>query len=153
MKSEPDVFSLQDLMKLPDRTSGWDGVRNYQARNFMWKEMSPGDPVLFYHSNCEVPGIAGLAEVASEPIPDPTAWDPKSEYHDPKSSPDNPRWWMVKVKGVEVFSTFLPLSWIREQKSLEDMLLLRKGQRLSVQPVTKTHFNRLLNAGRRKPKS
>lgn len=143
MKSEPNVFSLQDLRQCPNQTEPWDGIRNYQARNFMRDEMRIGDRVLFYHSNIN-PSIVGTARIASEPYPDPTAWDPDSKYFDPKSSPENPRWILVDVAFESEFPRPLPLAELRETPGLEDMLLLRKGQRLSIQPVTEAEFEVVL---------
>ncbi len=143
MKSEPNVFSLQDLQQCPNQTEPWDGIRNYQARNFMRDEMRIGDRVLFYHSNIN-PSIVGTARIASEPYPDPTAWDPDSKYFDPKSSPENPRWILVDVAFESEFPRPLPLAELRETPGLEDMLLLRKGQRLSIQPVTEAEFEVVL---------
>lgn len=147
MKSEPDVYSIDQLEE--DGTTHWEGVRNYQARNFM-REMKVGDPVLFYHSNASPPGIAGVAKVVKEAYPDHTAWEAGAPYHDPKSSPDNPRWDMVDVAFVERFPTFLSLPELRELPALEGMELLRKGSRLSVMPVSEEHFNLVLQLGRRK---
>ena len=138
MKSEPSVYSLQDLKK-----SGkdlWDGVRNYQARNFMMKDMRVGDEVLFYHSNAKPPGLAGLARISKQAQPDPTAFDPKSKYYDPKSQTDKPRWFCVEVAFKSIFKRFLPIQELRQEKALSKMLLLRKGQRLSVMPVTKEEY-------------
>lgn len=146
MKSEPDVFSIHDLKSSPQSTSGWDGVRNYQARNFMKDSMQPGDKVLFYHSSCAEPGVAGLAKVSSEAIPDPSSWDPQSPYYDPKSTKENPRWWMVKITWQATFKQVVPLKWIREQKALESMLLIRKGQRLSIQPVTAEEYQYIVKS-------
>lgn len=147
MKSEPDVFSIEDLKSSPRKTSGWDGVRNYQARNFMKDSMKKGDPVLFYHSSCPVPGVAGLAVVSSQAaIPDPSSWDPESPYYDPKSSPENPRWWMVEVTWKESFPEVISLQWIREQKALAEMLLIKRGQRLSIQPVTRQEYDYIVEA-------
>ena len=145
MKSEPDVFSIDDLAK--KKTSLWDGVRNYQARNFMMNDMEPGDAVLFYHSNAEPPGVAGIAEVAGPAEPDPTAFDKKSEYFDPKSTPQTPRWQCVPVRFVKKFKNFVSLDDLRSAKGLETMLVLRKGQRLSIQPVTKAEFDRVVKMG------
>lgn len=146
MKSEPDVFSIHDLKSSPQSTSGWDGVRNYQARNFMKDSMQPGDQVLFYHSSCAEPGVAGLAKVSSEAIPDPSSWDPESPYFDPKSTKENPRWWMVKITWQATFKQVVSLKWIREQKALESMLLIRKGQRLSIQPVTAEEYQYIVES-------
>ena len=144
MKSEPDAFSIQDLQACNDQTESWDGVRNYQARNFMRDEMKVGDEILFYHSNCKVPGVVGVAEVASEPHADETAFDPKSKYHDPKSDRDNPRWVLVDVKFVEEFQRTVSLSEMREEKSLEEMKILQKGNRLSITPVRKKEFDHIV---------
>ncbi len=138
MKSEPDVFSISDLKK--SRTTWWDGVRNYQARNFMTQEMKVGDKVLFYHSNAAPPGVAGVAVVSKPAEPDATALDPKSDYFDPKATKENPRWFCVQIKFEKTFKNFLPLDELREVKGLEEMALLKRGQRLSVQPVTAKEF-------------
>ena len=138
MKSEPDVFSIEDLRR--QGTALWDGVRNYQARNFMTQSMKVGDWVLFYHSNAEPPGVAGLAKVSAPAKPDPTAWDKKSKYYDERSTPERPVWFGVEVEFVERFPRLVPLSELREQRDLKDMLLLKRGQRLSIQPVTKKEF-------------
>lgn len=138
MKSEPDAFSLQDLKK--DKTTWWEGVRNYQARNFMINDMKVGDLVLFYHSNANPPGVAGIAEVSKPAAPDQTALDPKSEYYDEKSTPENPRWMCVQVKFKKLFKNYVSLDQIRSTKGLEDMLVLKRGQRLSIQPVTAKEF-------------
>ena len=143
MKSEPNVFSIQDLQQCPNQTEPWDGIRNYQARNFMRDEMRIGDRVLFYHSNIN-PSIVGPAQIASEPYPDATAWDPNSKYFDPKSPPENPRWILVDVTFESEFPRPLLLAELRETPGLEDMLLLRKGQRLSIQPVTEAEFQVVL---------
>ncbi len=135
MKSEPDVFGIDDLAARPDQTEHWDGVRNYQARNFM-REMKTGDRVFFYHSNAQPPGIVGIAEVAREAYPDFTAWDPESKYFDPKSTADNPRWFMVDVRFVRKFEHIVTLDELRANPKLTDMPLVRRGNRLSVMPVT-----------------
>ena len=134
MKSEPDVYSIDDLAR--DKKTYWDGVRNYQARNFMRDPMRPGDRVFFYHSNAEPSGIAGIAEVASRGYTDPSASDPKDKHCDPSTKPDKPVWYCVDIKFVEKFGRILSLEELREIPGLEKMLLLRRGQRLSVQPVT-----------------
>ena len=139
MKSEPDVFSIDDLKS--KKKSFWDGVRNYQARNFMMNEMSIGDSVLFYHSNANPPGIAGLARVCEKALPDPTSWDKKSEYYDPKSNPENPRWFAVTVEFVRKWDTLITLDDIRNHKALQNMLVIKKGQRLSIQPVAKADYD------------
>ncbi len=145
MKSEPDCFSIDDLAKLPNKTTVWDGVRNYQARNIMRDEMKKGDQVFFYHSNAKPPHLAGLAEIVSEePIPDPTQFDPKSQYFDEKSSPDNPRWMTVKVKFKKKFKNILALDQIRSNPKLKEMKLVQKGARLSVQPVEKKEWDEIM---------
>ena len=136
MKSEPDVFSFEDLWKAKKRTTMWDGVRNYQARNFMRDKMQVGDGVLYYHSNAKPPGIAGLAEVASEAYPDPTQFDPADGHYDPKSDPDDPRWYLVDIRGTERIPELLSRDALREHPLLSKMMVLQKGSRLSVQPVT-----------------
>lgn len=135
-KSEPDAFSIDDLKSAPKKTEHWDGVRNYQARNMMRDEIKKGDQVLFYHSNCKPPGIVGIAEVVKEAYPDHTAWDLDSKYYDPKSTPENPRWFMVDIKFKEKFPRMISLDELKEQSKLHDMLILRKGNRLSITPVT-----------------
>jgi predicted RNA-binding protein with PUA-like domain len=135
MKSEPDECSIDDVLAAPGRKTAWSGVRNYQARNFMRDRMKVGDGVLFYHSSCEVPGIAGLAEVASAPYPDASQFDRKSDYYDEKSKREAPRWINVDVRAVKK-TRLIPLSEIREHKALAKMILLRPGNRLSITPVT-----------------
>jgi len=139
MKSEPDEFSIDDLARAPGKTTPWFGVRNYQARNYMRDAMRPGDGVLFYHSSCEVPGIAGLAEVSGAPYPDETQFDPKSPYFDPKSTRGNPRWMLVDVKLVRK-TRLLALDELRSHPQLADMVILRRGNRLSVTPVTASEW-------------
>ncbi len=141
MKSEPDVFGIDDLRNAPDKTEHWDGVRNYQARNMMRDDMKVGDKVLFYHSNCKEPGIAGLAKVVREGYPDHTSWDPESKYYDPKSTPDNPRWFMVDIKFVRKFKRVITLVELKAHPLLEAMPLLRRGNRLSIMPVTQDQWN------------
>ena len=135
MKSEPDEFSIDDLAKSPKKSTAWFGVRNYQARNFMRDLMALGDPVLFYHSSCEIPGIAGIAEVSKLAYPDETQFDKKSKYYDPKATRENPRWVHVDVKLVKK-TRLVPLSELRDYKPLADMQLLQRGNRLSITPVT-----------------
>ncbi len=142
MKSEPDVFSIDDLKK--NKTSPWEGVRNYQARNFMRDDMKKGDIVLFYHSNAKEIGVAGLATVSKESHPDHFAWDKKSKYYDPKSPKENPRWFMVEVKFKEKFPRMVTLGEIKEEKSLKDMRLIQKGNRLSIMPVTKSEYEKIV---------
>ena len=150
VKSEPEVYSISDLEK--DGTSGWEGVRNYTARNFMRDSMKEGDLVLYYHSNANPPGVAGLAKVHGEPVPDPTQFDKKSEYYDATSKKDDPRWMMRRIAFVEVFKEFVPLEVLKTDKSLEGMPVLQKGQRLSVQPVSEEHFVRVLKLAKAKTK-
>ena len=138
MKSEPLAYSWAQLVE--DGSTHWDGVRNYQARNLMRDDMSVGDMVLFYHSNCKPPHVAGVARVSKEAYPDFTAQDPSSKYFDPKATPDNPRWMMVDIEAVSELEP-VALPELRANPSLEDMPLLRRGQRLSVQPVTDIHFD------------
>jgi predicted RNA-binding protein with PUA-like domain len=138
MKSEPETYSIDDLKR--EKSTLWTGVRNYQARNFMLNDMQPGDVVLFYHSNAEPPAVVGLAEVSGPAVPDPTALDPKSEYHDPKASPEKPIWFCVQVRYKKSLPAPLTLSRLKEAKGLEKMALLQKGSRLSVQPVTEREF-------------
>ena len=145
MKSEPDVYSIDTLKK--EKTTLWDGIRNYQARNFMMKDMEIGDQVLFYHSNHKPPGIAGLAVISKKAQPDPTQFDKKSQYFDPKSSEENPRWHCVEVKYNKKLKTYISLDDIREEKKLSDMMVIRKGSRLSIQPVTKKEFDHVCKMG------
>ena len=140
MKSEPDDFSIQDLAKRPGQIEPWTGVRNYQARNYMRDEMQIGDPVLVYHSSVTPPGVAGLAEVASEAFPDPTAFDSKSKYFDPKAATHGNTWRCVNVKHVETFPRLVTLEEIRNIPGLAAMVLLKPGSRLSIQPVTAKEF-------------
>jgi predicted RNA-binding protein with PUA-like domain len=142
MKSEPEVYSITQLER--DGVTLWTGVRNYQARNFMMQEMQPGETVLFYHSNAEPPGVAGLATISQQAVPDPTQFDPKSEYFDKKASPTKPIWFCVEVKFAQKFPQVLPLDEIRKIKGLDKMHLLQKGSRLSIQPVTDSELKVLL---------
>lgn len=143
LKSEPDVFSFDDLKKRPRKTEPWNGVRNYQARNFMRDDMNVGDLGLIYHSSCEVPGVAGVIHISKEAYPDPTQFDPSSEYFDKGSKPEDPRWVMVDVTWHADFPRFVPLEQLREDKALEEMLILRRGNRLSITPVTAKEFKRI----------
>ena len=138
MKSEPETYSIDDLKK--QGSTHWEGVRNYQARNMMRDEMKKGDGVLFYHSNTKPPGVVGIAKVSREGYPDHTAFDPASNYFDAKSDPDNPRWMMVDVEYVSTCKRIVTLDEMKEVPGLEDMLVIRKGMRLSVQPVSKEEF-------------
>ena len=139
MKSEPDEFSIDDLVKAPNQTTAWFGVRNYTARNFMRDDMRLGDGVLFYHSSCPEPGIAGLAKVASTSYPDDSQFDRKSPYHDPKAKREEPRWMLVDVQ-LERKTRLMPLSEMRTHAKLAKMLTLRKGNRLSITPVTEAEW-------------
>ncbi len=143
MKSEPDAFSITDLKSRPKRTEHWDGVRNYQARNFL-RAMKRGDQAFFYHSSCAEPGVAGVVKIARAAYPDPSAFDPKSPFHDPRSKPGNPAWYMVDVKLVRAFRHAVLLSELRENPALKHMRLLSRGNRLSVMPVTAKEWNAIL---------
>jgi len=147
MKTEPDVFGIDDLAR--KRVEKWDGVRSFQARNHM-QAMKVGDQVLFYHSSADPPGVAGLARVCRAAYPDFTSWDPKSKYYDEKSSPESPRWSMVDVEFVEKFPHFISLDELRHTPGLEGMLVLRRGMRLSVQPVSAPHFKLICRIGRKR---
>ena len=144
VKSEPDVFSFDDLLASPDRTTCWDGVRNYQARNFMRDDMKVGDGVLFYHSNSKPMGIAGVAEVVRAAYPDHSAFDANDAHHDPKSKPESPTWMMVDIRAVEPLSPLITLDELRSMPALDGMELLRRGSRLSVQPVSAEHWKTIL---------
>ena len=143
MKSEPDEFSIDDLVRAPKKTTAWFGVRNYQARNYMRDHMRIGDGVLFYHSSCEVPGIAGIAKVASKPYPDASQFDRKSEYYDPKSKREEPRWMLVDVK-LGKKTRVMPLDEMRTYPELADMVVLKRGNRLSITPVTEREWSFIL---------
>jgi predicted RNA-binding protein with PUA-like domain len=147
VKSEPDTFSFADLAASPNRTTGWDGVRNYQARNFMRDGMKRGDRVFFYHSSTDPAAIVGVAEVAREAYPDPTALDAKHAHFDPKSRADAPTWVMVDLRAVEPLARPLTLADLRTVKGLEKMALLQKGSRLSVQPVTAAEWDIIYGMG------
>ena len=144
MKSEPSVFGIDDLKAKPQRTSFWDGVRNYQARNFMRDSMKKGDKVFFYHSSCPEPGIVGIATVAREAYPDATAFDSKSPYYDPKSDPQKPIWMGVDVKFVRRFKRVISLEELKQEPRLDGFTLLRRGNRLSVMPVTAPEWDFVL---------
>jgi predicted RNA-binding protein with PUA-like domain len=143
MKSEPQECSVDDALAAPKATVPWTGVRNYQARNFMRDAMRVGDGVLFYHSSCAEPGIVGIARVASGARPDPTQFDPKSPYHDPASPPEAPRWLLVDVQVLRKIPT-LTLPILRANPALADLLVLRKGNRLSITPVEQRHWDAVL---------
>ena len=142
MKSEPDAYSIGDLER--DGREMWDGIRNYQARNMMRDDMRVGDEVFFYHSSCKEPGIVGICRVASAPYPDPTQFDPESKYYDPKSSKDNPRWILVDVEFVRKLHQPIPLADIKAQPGLDDLILIRRGNRLSIMPVAAEHWDLIL---------
>ena len=152
MKSEPDEVSVDDALAAPDQTVAWTGVRKYQARNLKRDMMRLGDGVLFYHSSCPQPGIAGIAEVASTAYPDPTQFDKKSPYYDPKSDQEQPRWMLVDVKVTQK-TQLIALSTLREYEELADMILLRKGNRLSVMPVTTAEWQFIAKKLAKKNKS
>jgi predicted RNA-binding protein with PUA-like domain len=134
MKSEPNSFSIDDLAKAPGKKTSWDGVRNYQARNFI-RSMEPGDLAFFYHSNAQPPGIVGIAEIVKVAYPDPTAFDPTDKHYDPRSKPAHPAWYMVDIRLKRKFKRLISLDELREQPGLKRMEVLRKGSRLSIQPV------------------
>ena len=144
MKSEPDVFGIDDLKNRQNQTEHWDGVRNYQARNFMRDQMKKGDQVFFYHSNCKQPGIVGIAEIVKEAYPDRFAFDPEAKYYDPKSDPDNPRWFMVDVKFVRKLKRTITLEELKQLPNLQDFPLVRRGNRLSIMPVTGEQWDIIL---------
>ena len=135
-KSEPSCFSIDDLKNMPNQTSPWDGIRNYQARNFMRDDMQVGDKAFFYHSSCTPPGLVGTMEIVSQAYPDHTAFDPASDHPDPKSTPDKPRWFMVDVRFEQQFPALISLETLKHQPELEHMRLLQKGNRLSILPIT-----------------
>ena len=144
MKSEPGEFSIDDLAARPSKSEPWDGVRNYQARNMMRDEMKRGDQAFFYHSACEEPGIVGIVKIASKAYPDPTAFDPKDKHYDPKSDPDDPRWFLVDVKLVRKLKRTIPLRELKQHDAIADMVLLRRGNRLSIMPVSKSDWDYIL---------
>lgn len=140
IKSEEDEYPLSTLQNEPEQKVAWDGIRNYQARNFMRDKMAIGDEILYYHSRCKEPGIVGLAKVVSEPYPDPTQFNKKSKYYDEKSTQENPRWMLRDFAYVSTFQRRVTLTELKEDPSLSEMLVVKKGQRLSIQPVDKEHF-------------
>ena len=144
MKSEPDVFGINNLYNKPNQTEHWDGVRNYQARNMMRDAMKLGDQVFFYHSNCDEPGIVGIMEVVKEGYPDFTAFDPDDSHFDPKSDPANPRWMMVDVKFVKTLSRTISLKELKARPELVDMAVVRPGNRLSIMPVSAIEWSFIL---------
>ena len=142
MKSEPDAYSIDDLKR--DKREPWDGIRNYQARNMMRDDMRVGDKVFFYHSNCKEPGVVGIMKIASKPYPDPTQFDPDAKYYDAKSDPENPRWILVDVSFVKKLKRTITLAEIKAHPELSDMVLTRKGNRLSIMPVTEDEWEIVL---------
>lgn len=142
-KSDTDCYSINDLQSAPNQTTSWDGVRNYQARNFMRDEMRIGDLGFFYHSG-KLPEIAGIVKVVKESYPDHTAQDPENDHYDPSATPENPRWYMVDVQLVKVFHPTIPRNLLRLQHDLSGMELLKAGSRLSIQPVSQEHFNNII---------
>ena len=144
MKSEPSEFGIDDLQQMPDQTEHWDGVRNYQARNMMRDDMKIGDQVFFYHSNCDEPGIVGIMEVVKEGYPDFTAFDPDDKHFDPKSDPEQPRWIMVDIKFCRKLSRTISLKELKQFEELEGFPLVRRGNRLSIMPVTKQQWDFIL---------
>ncbi len=144
MKSEPDVFGIDDLAVRPKQTEHWDGVRNYQARNMLRDQMQIGDQLFFYHSNCKEPGIVGIAEVVRAGYPDHTAFNPDGKYYDPKSDPANPRWYMVDVRFVRKLGRTITLDELKQHPELAEMSLVRRGNRLSVMPVSAQQWRTIL---------
>ena len=147
LKTEPGVFSFDDLLQAPDRTTGWNGIRNFQARNFLRDQMEEGDRVLVYHSSADPPVVAGLAEVVRRGYPDPTQFDPKDDHYDPESTPAAPRWYQVDVKAVRKLPRAVSLEEIRQTKALAKMPLVQRGQRLSVQPVAPEEYALIVRMG------
>lgn len=145
MKSEPEEFSIDDLAARPDQTEPWDGVRNYQVRNMMRDQMQPGDQAFFYHSNCTPPGIVGIMEIVGAARPDPTQFDPADSHYDPKSDPDNPRWLLVDVRFVRKLRREITLQELKDDPALADLPLVRRGNRLSVMPVTEAQWQHILS--------
>ena len=148
MKCEPSAYEIDDLER--DGTTSWEGVRNYQARNMMRDEMKAGDGVLFYASNADPSGVTGIAEIVREGYPDPFAFDRKHHYYDPKSDRNDPTWYMVDIGFVEKFASTIPLSELKDDPKLDGMMVTKKGSRLSVQPVSKDHFQIVVKKGRAK---
>ena len=149
LKTEPEAFSIDDLARSKNRTTRWDGVRNYQARNFLRDEIAVGDGVLFYHSNAAPPAVAGTARVVRAGYPDPTAFDAKDDHHDPGSTPDAPRWFAIDIAFDAKFPHPVTLPEMRADPALAEMVLLRKGSRLSVQPVSAAEWKRISKLGSR----
>jgi len=147
LKTEPGVFSFDDLLQAPDQTTGWNGIRNYQARNFLRDAMKKGDRVLIYHSSADPPAVVGEAEIAREGYPDPTQFDRKDDHFDPDSAPGEPRWYQVDVRALRKLPKEVPLPLIRETPALRKMALVQRGQRLSVQPVTEAEYEAIVALG------
>ena len=145
LKSEPGEFSIDDLERRPGQAESWDGVRNYQARNLMRDQMRLGDLAFFYHSNCELPGIVGIAEIVREAYPDPTAFDPHHKHYDPKSRPEQPAWFMVDVRFVRKLARTIALAELKGRPELESLALVRRGNRLSVMPVGEPEWTFILS--------
>ena len=146
-KSEPEAFSFGDLRAAKRRRTTWDGVRNYQARNLLRDDIERGDGVLYYHSRANPPGVVGLAEVVKAGYPDPTQFDPQDAHHDPKSDPDDPRWFMVDIEARRALPSFVPLDELKANRKLAKMLVVQRGQRLSIQPVTEAEWHEVLRMG------
>ena len=146
-KSEPTAYSFSDLVGEPDQTAEWDGVRNYQVRNLMRDEMKVGDGVLFYHSSAKPMAVMGTARIVKEAYPDPTAWDPSDKHFDPRSNPENPVWLMVDIQAEEEFSRPITLQEIKDHPKLQNMMVARRGMRLSLQPVAKEEWNEIISLG------
>ena len=146
-KSEPNNYSFSDLLGEKDQTAEWDGVRNYQARNLMRDEMRIGDQVLFYHSSTKIPAVIGTATIVTEAYPDFTAWDSSAKYFDPKSDPDNPTWLMVDIRANQEFTSQVTLQDIKQNPSFQHMLLVKRGVRVSVQPVTQQEYEEIVKLG------
>ena len=146
-KSEPTAYSFSDLLKEPDRTAEWDGVRNYQVRNLMRDEMKVGDGVLFYHSSAKPLAVVGTASIVREAYPDSTAWDPSDKHFDKRSTPDNPVWLMVDIMAEREFASPVTLPEIKANPHLQDMMLVRRGMRLSIQPVTRQEWDEVVGLG------
>ena len=144
VKSDPDEFGIDDLAAMPDQTEHWDGVRNYQARNMLRDQIKHGDPVFFYHSNTEIPGIIGIAEVVREGYPDFTAFDPGHPHYDPKSDPNQPRWYMVDLRLARKLSRIITLAELKQHPELKELALLRRGNRLSIMPVSAAQWQFIL---------
>jgi predicted RNA-binding protein with PUA-like domain len=142
LKTEPTSYSIDDLKR--DKITDWTGIRNYQARNFMTKDMAKGDMVLFYHSSCEVPGVYGVAKIASGPLPDPTQFDPKDSHFDPKATKTKPIWFMVKLSFVKKLKNPVSLYQIKASSTLSKMVVAKQGSRLSIQPVSRQHFDEIV---------